>query len=109
MYACRTLRSHSRHIARASGRFRAPFSLSKCLSPSNQKDTWESIQACSTIGTVMEILVVDSEPFDVQVFRRGGNGLWPDEPERVAAGGIVRLTSIELEMLVDEIYASVQL
>jgi Uma2 family endonuclease len=81
-----------------------PILIVEVLSPTNANETWESIQACATIGSVIEILVVDSETVDVQVFRRDDKGIWPMEPERVPMGGTVRLTSLGLEMPVAEIY-----
>lgn len=84
--------------------FPYPILIVEVLSPSNANDTWESIQACATVGSVAEILVVDSEMIDVQVFRRDDKGIWPTEPERVAMEGVVRLTSLDMEMPVAEIY-----
>ena len=84
--------------------FPNPILIVEVLSPSNADETWESIQACATIGSVVEILVVDSETIDVQVFRRDDKGVWPMEPERVPLGGMVRLASLEFEMPVAEIY-----
>jgi Uma2 family endonuclease len=84
--------------------FPNPILIVEVLSPTNADETWESIQACSNVGSLAEILVVDSETIDVQVFRRDGNGVWPTEPERVPMGGTVRLTSLDLEMPVTEIY-----
>jgi Uma2 family endonuclease len=81
-----------------------PILIVEVLSPTNANETWESIQACATIGSVVEILAVDSETVDVQVFRRDDKGIWPMEPERVPMGGTVRLASLDLEMPVAEIY-----
>jgi Uma2 family endonuclease len=84
--------------------FPNPILIVEVLSPTNADETWESIQACATIGSVVEILVVDSESIDVQVFRRDDKGIWPTEPERVPMGGMVRLMSLDMEMPVAEIY-----
>jgi len=84
--------------------FPDPILIVEVLSQGNARDTWESIQACSTIGTVAEILVVDSEAIDVQVFRRGAKGIWPGEPERVTADGVIRLAAVGLELAVADIY-----
>ena len=84
-----------------------PMLVVEVLSPSNQDDTWESIQACSTIGWVKEILVVDSELVDVRLFTRGADGMWPEDPALFVRGATLHLTSIGLDVAVDEIYADI--
>ncbi len=84
--------------------FLNPILIVEVHSPTNADETWESIRACATIGSVVEILVVDSEAIDVQVFRRDDKGVWPMDPERVPIGGVVRLASLDMELPVAEIY-----
>lgn len=87
--------------------FPNPILIVEVLSPTNSEETWESIQACATIGSVTEILVVESETADVQVFRRDDKGIWPTEPVRLGIDGVVHLASIGLDMPVVEIYRGV--
>lgn len=81
-----------------------PVLIFQVMSPNNVEDQWETIRALASVGSITEIVVVDSETVDVQVFHRGGDGIWPAEPERVAAGGAIRLISLEMELNVDDIY-----
>jgi Uma2 family endonuclease len=81
-----------------------PVLIIQVMSPNNQDDQWETIRALASVATVMEIVVVDSETADVQVFSRDKNGVWPTEPERVTAGGTVHLASIEADVTVADIY-----
>ena len=82
----------------------SPVLIVQVLSPHNVPDQWETIRALASVGSITEIVVVDSEAIAAQVFRRGGDGIWPTEPERVAAGGTVRLASLDLDLAVADIY-----
>ena len=91
-----------------------PILIVELLSPSNADDTWargnwESIRACATVPSVIEILVVDIERVEVQVFRRDDKGMWPEPGETAGAGGSVRLASIDALIAVDDIYAGIAL
>jgi Uma2 family endonuclease len=81
-----------------------PVLVAQVLSPHNQDEQWESIRACATVGSIIEILVVDSETIDMQVFRRDAGGGWPMEPDRATAGGTTRIASLELELAVKDVY-----
>ena len=85
--------------------FPDPVLIIEVLSPSNQKDTSDSIYAMSTIPALTEIAVVGSEAVRVEVFRRGTDGSWPKAGEVFEAGATVRLDSIGAELPVSEIYA----
>jgi Uma2 family endonuclease len=87
--------------------FPKPILVVEVLSPSNQDDTWESIQACSTIGSIKEILVIDSEKVDVRPFTQGTDGMWPEDPLLYARGATLQLTSIGLVLAVDDIYSDI--
>jgi Uma2 family endonuclease len=89
--------------------FPDPVLIIEVLSTSNQKDTWESIYAMSTIPALTEIAVVDSERVRVEIFRRDADGSWPKTGEVVEAGGVVRLASLTAELPVSEIYAGTHL
>lgn len=85
--------------------FPDPVLIIEVLSPSNHKDTWDSIYAMSTIPTLQEIVVVDSERVHVEVFRRDADGAWPKHGEVRQAPDMVRLNSISAEIPVTEIYS----
>ena len=89
--------------------FPDPVLIIEVLSPSNQKETWDSIYAMATIPTLTEIAVVDSERVRVEVLRRGADGYWPKSDEFIEAGGTVRLESISAGLHIAEIYAGTHL
>ena len=59
--------------------------------------------------SVIEILIVESTEVGAEVLRRGADGNWPQEPEAVAAGGTIRLTSIGLDIPLAAIYRDTHL
>lgn len=81
-----------------------PILIVEVMSPSNEKDTWESISTLATNLSLKEIMIVQSETVEVQVFARGEDGYWPSEPVTSGPGGSVRLTSLGLDLSVAEIY-----
>ncbi len=89
--------------------FPDPILIVEVLSPSNQRDTWESIWACATIPTLQEVMVVDSERIHVAVYTKDAIGAWPEHPKLVELGGTVRLTSIDAEIAITDIYADTNL
>lgn len=86
-----------------------PLLLIEILSPTNVDDTWSNIALYATLPTVNEILIVDSTKIAVDLLRRGANGSWPQSPEVIAAGGVVHLASIDLQLPVVEIYRGTHL
>jgi len=89
--------------------FPDPILIVELLSPSNQRETWESIWACATIPTLQEVMVVDSERIHVAVYTKDATGAWPEHPKAVEEGGTVRLASIDAEFAVTDIYADTNL
>ncbi|MEQ1718384.1 MAG: Uma2 family endonuclease [Hyphomicrobium sp.] len=89
----------------ASKTFPDPVLIIEIMSPSNRKDTWDSIYAMATISSLTEILVVESEREHAEVFRRNADGSWPKGGEAIEAGGSVRLESISAEFSLAEVYA----
>jgi Uma2 family endonuclease len=65
-----------------------PLLLVEVLSASNARDTWGNIALYATVPSVMEILVVDSTKIEVQILRRGADGVWPKNVERLVDGAI---------------------
>lgn len=88
--------------------FDDPVLIIEVMSPSNVDDTWESIRALAPLPTLTEIVVVESEKVEVQIYRRDAKGGWPDEPEVVTEVGF-QLTSIDMTMEVAEIYRATHL
>jgi Uma2 family endonuclease len=89
--------------------FDDPVLIIEVLSPGNTEETWESIRACAPLPTLQEIVAVESEKVEVQIFRRDKAGVWSGEPEIIAAGGTIRLTSIDLALPVSDICAGTHL
>ena len=83
--------------------------ISEVLSPGNTEDTWESIRACAPLPTLQEIVAVESERVEVQIFRRDANGVWSGEPEIIGAGGTLRLARIDLALPISDVYAGTHL
>jgi Uma2 family endonuclease len=93
----------SPHV-RGARAIKSPLLIVELLSPSNAPETWESIQACATVATVVEILVLDSERMEAQVFVKDQKGAWSDPGQTIHAGGVIRLASIDMEMAIEDAY-----
>mgnify|MGYP003489954148 CR=1 FL=1 len=91
------------------GQLLNPVVLIEVLSPSNLRETWESIRACATIPSLAEIMVVDSERVLVEIYRKLPEGGWPTEPDERAQSGAIKLTSIEANLDVADIYSGTHL
>ena len=89
--------------------FPDPVLIVEVLSPSNQKETWDSIYAMATIPALTEIVVVHSERVRIEVLRRGTDGSWPKAGEVAEHGGTFKLESISAEFPVSEVYAGTHL
>ena len=86
-----------------------PVLVVEVLSLTNADETWESIQACATVGSVAEILVIDSETRLVQVFTKDAKGVWPDPGQTIEADGTIRLKRLDLEMTMVDVYRGTSL
>jgi Uma2 family endonuclease len=86
-----------------------PIVLIEILSPSNAKDTWDNVWAYMTIPSVREIAVVHSTRVLAEVLRRGADGSWPKEPEKVGRDGSLRLDSIGFACPMPAVYAQTHL
>jgi Uma2 family endonuclease len=82
-----------------------PILIVEIVSPSNEDDTCETISTLATNLTLREIVVVQSETVEVQVFTRMADGNWPAEPVTSGPGCVVRLTTLDLDLAVAKIYA----
>jgi Uma2 family endonuclease len=89
--------------------FPDPVLIIEVMSPSNVKETWESIRACATIPALAEIMVVESERMSVDVYRKLPEGGWPTEPDEQVTSGSIKLLSIDAILELSEIYAGTHL
>jgi Uma2 family endonuclease len=85
-----------------------PVLIVELLSPGNQDDTWESIRALAPLPSLKEIVVVQSEDVGVEVYTKGVDVGWPDEPEAVSSGAL-RLASVDLDLQIAEVYRGTHL
>ena len=86
-----------------------PLLLIEILSPSNEVETWANIWAYTTIPSVTEILVVSSTKIEAELLRRHPDGAWPETPERIGPGAMLRLDSIGFEIALDALYRTTML
>lgn len=89
--------------------FEDPILIVEVLSPSNEVETWETITALAALVSLKEILVVHSTSVEARVFTRSAAGGWPSEPAVVTAGGVIRLTCIDLDLPIAEAYRDTHL
>ena len=81
-----------------------PILIVEVMSPSNEDATWETIHALANLTSLKEILVVGSTSVEASVYTRDANGAWPHNPVTTGAGGTVRLTCLDLDLSIAEIY-----
>lgn len=90
--------------------FPAPVLIVEVLSPSNQRETWESIRALASVPSLKEILVVDSEKRWAEIFRREADGGWPQHGQsRLEGDGTIDLESIGVSFTFDDVYEGTHL
>ncbi len=89
--------------------FEDPILIVEVLSPSNEAETWESIHALAGLVSLKEILIVQSTAVHAEVYSRAADGAWPRDPVTASAGGTLRLASIDLGLLVSEMYEGTHL
>ncbi len=71
-----------------------PVLLIEILSPSNEVETRANVWAYTTIPSVREILLVRSSRIEAELLRRGADGNWPADAERLSKDGTLTLDSI---------------
>lgn len=86
-----------------------PIVLIEILSPSNATDTWDNVWAYTTIPSVREIFVVHSMRVLTEALRRGPDGKWPKETEKIGRDGTLRLDSIGFACPMRAVYARTHL
>lgn len=87
----------------------APLVLIEILSPTNVSKTRANVRAYQTIPTVAEIAVLHSTAVLAEVLRRTPDGVWPAQPEVVAAGDELRLDSIGFAAPLQDAYRTTNL
>ena len=86
-----------------------PIVLIEVLSPDNASDTWDNVWAYTTIPSVREIVIVHSTRVLAEVLRRGPDGNWLKETEKVSHDGTLRLDSIDFACPMPHVYAQTHL
>jgi Uma2 family endonuclease len=86
-----------------------PILLIEILSPGNSADTWQNVWSYCTIPSVREIAIVHSARVLAELLRRGPDGHWPEETEKIGPGGILSLESIGFGCRLSEVYAETPL
>lgn len=86
-----------------------PILVVEVLSPSNRQDTWSNVNLIASLGSVHEILVLESEEILAHLLRRLPNGSWPANPIIVDAAGEVRLESVALTFPLTDAYRGTHL
>ncbi|MGH7086109.1 MAG: Uma2 family endonuclease, partial [Acetobacteraceae bacterium] len=85
-----------------------PLLLIEILSPSNQAETWANVWAYTTIPSVREILIVQSQAIGAELLRRAPDGTWPRQPEHIEAGELF-LSSIDFRVPLAALYRTTRL
>jgi len=85
-----------------------PVLLIEILSPSNRAETWSNVWTYTSIPSVQEILVLQSDAVAAHVLRRDPDGAWPETPENVVSGDLV-LASIGFQTPLADIYIGTDL
>jgi Uma2 family endonuclease len=86
-----------------------PVVLIEILSPGNAKDTWDNVRAYTTIPSVREIVVVHSTRVLAELLRRGTDGHWPEESEKIGPEDTLSLDSIAFACRLREAYTQTHL
>jgi Uma2 family endonuclease len=86
-----------------------PILLIEVLSPGNAADTWENVWSYCTIPSVQEIAIVHSVRVLGELLRRGTDGHWPEETEKIEPGDTLSFESIGFKCPLSEVYAGTPL
>ncbi len=85
-----------------------PVLVAELLSPENHAETWGNIWACTSIPSVEKVLVLHVRQVGADLLRRGTDGHWPRNPERLTGGDLV-LDSIGLRVPLADLYRTIRL
>lgn len=86
-----------------------PVVLIEILSPSKEGQTRANVWAYTTIPSVQEIFLLSSTSVSGELWRRGPDGTWADDPETLDANGAVRLDSLGFASPLLAFYATTNL
>ncbi|HMK90574.1 MAG TPA: Uma2 family endonuclease [Methylocystis sp.] len=65
-----------------------PIVVIEILSPGNKRQTWANVWTYTTIPSIKEIVVLQSQSIGAKLLRRQPDGGWPKEPEAIEAGDL---------------------
>lgn len=85
-----------------------PAVVIEILSPGNMRQTWANVWTYTTIPSVKEIAVFQSQSLGVKLLRRQPDGGWPKEPETVETGDLA-LASIGVSFPLAAAYRTTRL
>jgi Uma2 family endonuclease len=85
-----------------------PVLIVELLSPSNKAETRANVRAYTTIPSVQEILVLETEAIAADLLRRDADRGWPAEAIRITSGDL-HLASIDLILPLAACYATTRL
>ena len=83
----------------------SPVLVVELLEAANHAETWGNVWACMSIPSVEELLVLHVEQVGADLLRRGADGQWPRDPERLSGGDLV-LDSIGLRVPLADFYGA---
>jgi Uma2 family endonuclease len=86
-----------------------PILLIEILSPGNTADTWENVWSYCTIPSVREIAIVHSTRVLAELLRRGQDGHWPEETEKIGPDGTLSFECIGFNCPLSEVYSETPL
>jgi Uma2 family endonuclease len=79
------------------------------LSPSNEAETCANVWAYASIPSVREILLVRSTQIGAELFRRQGDGNWPDAPQTIEPDETLSLACVDLSVPLRDCYRTTHL
>jgi Uma2 family endonuclease len=83
---------------------RKPVAVIEILSKTNAEDTWDNVALYTTLPSVREILVLESEAVYGYLYMRLPDGTWPPDYTELGPDDTVRFPSIDWEISMSEIY-----
>jgi Uma2 family endonuclease len=86
-----------------------PILLIEILSPGNAADTWTNVWSYCTIPTLREIAIVHSTRVLAELLRRGPDGHWPEETEKIGPDGTLSFECIQFSCPLSEFYVDTPL
>ncbi len=87
--------------------FPRPVLIVEIFSPSNRKESHESLLAAATIPSLREIVTFESERMAAELFRRDAQGHWPQQGTAIGPGGMLELQTLGFSFPLEEAYRGV--